>query len=357
MFGELSSGLLELGWRIGDIEMNLNVCRIGLLPLLLGAVACSDMNPGDETFSTVFPNLAGGGSGGDGPSGNAGTSGAGGTENEMPLDQDDWGCLSTGITMPQMPRARITYQVGIVDFDSQPVAPTPVPQLNVEVCSNVTCDTVLPACDTTSGDPMPTQQCAIVAQGPLPFVYLINLPWGLDAGGLKMTAPGYVQMHYLFGGPMFGTPEGSQVVVGLTIPLLRQEVRQRVYRQVRLNEVDPARGSIAVRTLTCARLPDPLPAMAPPPQGQRARGILVTPEQELPEPAVSWSLSNGNQFTNDVLLTDARGVAGVLNVIPQSIKLNAILPNGEEYSSTTLPVVADVITLAELRPGLEQWGQ
>lgn len=339
-------------------QMNLrNVCRIGLLPLALGALACSDMDPGTDTFEIRYPALAQGGSGGDEPSGNAGTSGAGGTENEMPLDQDDWGCLSTGITMPQMQPSRITYQVVVVDFDAQPRALTPVPDLTVEVCSTYECDRVLPACEA-GVDPSPTQQCTIIGTGPAPFIYLINLPFGLVNAGLKMTAPGYVQMNYLFGGPMIGTPEGSRTVVGIPIPLLTEARRQAVYRQVGLDQVDMARGSLAVRTLTCARAPATVnPAMPPPPQGQYAASILVQTETELEFPAVSWILSDGNQFTDDLLLTNERGVAGILNVAPQAVFVKAILPNGQEYGSTTLPVLPNIITLAELRPGINSWGQ
>jgi hypothetical protein len=343
--------------QLGMTAMNLvNMCRAGLLPLLLaGAAGCSDMDPAEDTYRSVYML----GAGGDGPSGNAGSGGSGGTGDEPapPLNEEDWGCLSTGITMPMMAPSRITYQVAIVDFDSQTISPTQVPGLDVKVCTVATCDQVLPACDTTLGDPAPTQQCAIVAQGPAPFLYLINLPYRLENGGLRLTAANYVQMNYIFGGPMVGTPEGSTTVVGLTIPLLTEEVRRRVYRQVGLSTVDPNRGTLAVRTLTCARQPNPPLPMPRPPEGQRARDILVTAEQAAEAPAVSWSLSNGNQFTDDRLVTDARGVAGILNVEPSAIIVKAVLPNGDEYGETTLPVVENVVTLAELRPGLERWGQ
>jgi hypothetical protein len=207
-------------------------------------------------------------------------------------------------------------------------------------------------------DPTPTQQCTTIATGPAPFVYLINLPFGLVNAGLKLTAPTYVQMNYLFGGPMIGTPEGARTVVGVPIPLLTETRRLAVYNQVGLQSVDESRGSLAVRTLTCARQPATAnPAMPPPPQGQYAADILVQTERELESPAVAWILSDGNQFTDDVLLTNERGVAGILNVAPESVTIKAVLPDGGEYGSRTLRVLPDVITLAELRPGINLWGQ
>jgi hypothetical protein len=339
--------------------MNLrNVGRIGLLPLLLGAVACSDMDPANDTFATVYPDLVGsGGSGGNGPSGDSGSGGSGGAAAPM-VDPAAWDCLSNPMNVTPAPMGRIKYQVVIVDFDTQPRVPMPVQGLVVEVCANTTCDRVLRACDETVGEPTtPVQQCVIV--GPGPVQYTIDLPYGLDYSGLKLTAPGYVQMNYLFGGPMIGTPEGSPTVVGLPIPLLTNETRARVYQQVQVGEVDLANGTLAVRTLSCAREPAmPMPsAMPAPPQGQRAAQIQIETERELPPPAVHWTLSPGNTFDDDTPYTDARGVAGILNVPPQTIRINAVLPNGQTYGQTVLPVVANAVTLAELRPGLERWGQ
>lgn len=340
-----------MGWQLGFDEMSLrNVGRLGLLPLVLAAVACSDMNPGEETFATVYPELVNN----DGASGNGGSAGSSG-EDPDPLDEREWGCLTTGIQMPMIATGRITYQVVIVDFDAQPRALTPVPGLNVEVCSTSTCDVVLPAC-APGVDPMPSEQCAIVGTGPAPFIYLINLPYGLVNGGLKLTADGYVQMNYLFGGPMIGTPEGSRTIVGVPIPLLTEGRRQAVYTNVGLPTVDMGRGTLAVRTLTCARQPENAPTPTAP-QGQYAARVLVDTVEELQTPAVSWILSDGNIFTDDLLLTNERGVAGILNVSPQSVTVNAVLENGNQYASVTLPVLPNIITLAELRPGLNVWGQ
>jgi hypothetical protein len=324
--------------------------RIGTMASLLLAVwGCSDMAPADDTYTKVYGAQPGGSGGGDDPSGTGGNSG-------MAPDPVSWGCLGSAMPAPTLAPTRITYQVVIVDFDSQPLVPMPVPNLTVEVCTTSTCDRLLPVCSSTT--PAPTEQCARVAVGARPFLYLIDLPYALNNGGLKLTATGYAQMNYIFGGPMVGTPEGEATVVGLTIPLLTIDARSRAYGQVQVPTVDPARGTLAVRTLNCLREPTTPPAMPAPPQGQRATGVRVeaVPEQP-PEPAVAWRLSNGNQFSRNTLLTDARGVAGFLNAAPGSIEVKAVLSDDTDYAGTVLPILPDVITLAELRPGLEVWGQ
>ena len=333
--------------------------RIGLLALLFAiaiAGGCSSMAPESDTYNSVIGTTDGeqttGGSGGTG----TGAAGEGPGDDVPTIDLQAWACLDTGITMPPpMPR-RIQYRVNIVDFDSQTTNPIIVPNLSVEVCTTASCDRVLPACEPGTM-PTPTQQCSTITQGQLPFIYIIDLPYQLDNGGLKLTAPGYAQMNYVFGGPMVGTPEGDSTVVGLTIPLLTIEARERAYQQVGVDTVDPTRGTLAIRTLSCLR-ETPNAAAGTPPQGQRTPDITVATDSDaVDEAAEGWSLSNGNQFTPGSLVTDGRGVAGFLNAQPRSIRVRAVLANGEVAVESTLPVLPDVITLAELRPGLEQWGQ
>ena len=54
-----------------------------------------------------------------------------------------------------------------------------------------------------------------------------------------------------------------------------------------------------------------------------------------------------------------RGVAGFVNVVPGTVDVEAVAPvnGGVVYGRTTLPVRAGVITLAEVRDGLDRWGQ
>lgn len=350
------------------IGMNLrNMGRAaGLLPLVLGVVACSDMDPGDDTFAIVYPELAQAGRGGDDPVGNAGSSGSGGnggTQGAPPdgmslLDTDAWKCLKVDPRSMLTPRtgapARVTYRVLIVDFDSQ----TPIPGLIVQGCTTSNCD-AYPPCSTAT--PGPTEPCAIVAP-PVGATYEINFPYQFQ-GGLKLTKPGeYAEMDYFFGGPLVGLPEaglddGGDVVVGLAIPVLKESTRLRAYNEVGAASVDPDRGTLAVRTLNCLRQPVMPPAMPVPPQGQRAAGVALEALGMAPEGALSWTLSNGNVFTKNRLVTDARGVAGFLQAPPEIVDVKAVLADGTEFGTTSLRVRADVITLAELRPGLEVWGQ
>ncbi|HEY5955165.1 MAG TPA: hypothetical protein VIV60_01380, partial [Polyangiaceae bacterium] len=77
-------------------------------------------------------------------------------------------------------------------------------------------------------------------------------------------------------------------------------------------------------------------------------------------PAVAWTLSFSNRATPNKLETDTRGVAGFVNVLPGIVDVEGIAPVGPEgtpYGATTVPVRAGVITLFEIRPGLDRWGQ
>ena len=155
---------------------------------------------------------------------------------------------------------------------------------------------------------------------------------------------------------MKGPPEGGYVVRGLTIPLLKTATRDTIYNDLGLpGPADPTRGVLAIRTLDCRRN-----SMGP--QGTRAAGVrLEAIPAQPPAPAVAWTLSFSNRATPNKLETDMRGVAGFVNVIPGSVDVEAVAPVGPPagliYGRTTLSVRAGVITLAEVRDGLERWGQ
>jgi hypothetical protein len=161
-------------------------------------------------------------------------------------------------------------------------------------------------------------------------------------------------MQYVFGGPMKGPPEGGYVVRGLTIPLLKSSTRDTIYNDLGLpGSADPTRGVLAVRTLDCTR-------NATGPQGQRAPGVSLRAKPKQPEGSVAWTLSFSNRATPNKLETDARGVAGFVNVLPGTIDVEGVSPvgaHGTSYGATSLPVRAGVITLAEVRVGLDLWGQ
>jgi hypothetical protein len=336
------------------IEMNLGK-RIGILGTVLAFTGgCSGLAPDEDTYNTViFPALAGG-SGGSGQTGNnAGSAGQTGQGGGL-LDTPPWSCLRPGGTMVVTRGApsRIRYQVPIVDFDSL----TPVAGLVVQACTTSNCDP-FPACDTTT--PAPTQQCAIVS-GPAGALYVIDLPWNFT-GGLKLTKPGeYAEMDYFFGGPMVGLPEiandnGGDLVQGLPIPVLKLTARQRAYDEVGGGVVDIAKGTLAVRVLNCVR--NNVSAALPIPQGTRAAGVSINAVPMQPAGSVPWTLSTSNFFTPNLTVTDNRGVAGYLQAPPITMSLQAELDDVTLITPKSFRVRENVITLAELRAGLDQWGQ
>lgn len=339
-----------------------NKCRVGLLPLLLSAAAaCSDMAPDGDTYNTRIRGLnpGGSGSGPSGDSGSGGNSGAGGTENERPeVLPPEWACLDNPTPVAERTPARVQYRVPIVDFDTQTSVPTPVQDLNVLVCSNAACDPPMPTCPTEV-TLTPTQQCVTVTNivGP---VYQIDLPYNFQNGALKLTAPGYAEMNYVFGGPMIGAPEGGPLVFGLPIPLLRESARISAYLDCNGTQVNVMRGTLAVRTLDCKRNRSNLDMMMGTVlEGSRAPNVSVEALDGEPTNGCAWTLSNDNIFSPNNLLTDGRGVAGYLDTDVGVLRLVAESPVGVQYpaSPPNLRVRANVITLAELRDGLGRWGQ
>jgi hypothetical protein len=343
---------------LGMIGMNLgNMSRIGSLSLLVAAAAaCSDMAPDDQTYETVYGSLQGGGSGsapGGGGSENAGTGGT--MEPAGPLPAE-WACLDQPQPLADRVPSRIQYRVPIVDFDTQTALLQAVAGLVIQVCGNAACDPPLPPCPA-GGATSPAEQCFTqTAPLPVPYVVELDLPWQFSNGSLKLTAPGYAEMNYIFGGPMIGPPEGGSLVIGLPIPLLRNSARESAYLDCGVNGVDPTRGTVAVRTLDCKRNIRNLSMTVP--EGSRAPLVAVSALEE-PANGVAWALSNDNIFSPNTLQTDARGVAGYLDTDVGVVRLVAEAPIGRQYPSAppNLRVRANVITLAELRDGLGRWGQ
>ena len=231
--------------------------------------------------------------------------------------------------------------MAVVDFDSQPYSPTPVSGLKIDVCGSPSCDPPATQPDVVIHNPV---------EGQPPFVYAIELPFRFSNGSLRLTAPGYAPMDYIFNGPMIGPPEGGYVVQGLTIPLLKATTRDTIYHDLGLaGDVDKSRGVLALRTLNCLRDPKANP---------RASGVKLVSVPNAPkEPAVAWTLSTSNRATANRLETDARGVAGFVNALPLVYDLEGLSPIGSSYGRTSIAVRPGVITLAEIRDGIGLWGQ
>jgi hypothetical protein len=247
--------------------------------------------------------------------------------------------------------------VPIVDFDTQTTMLSQVPDLNIAVCSNAACDPPMPTCPTGT-TLTPTQQCVTVTNI-AGVLYEIDLPWSFTNGSLKLTAPLYAEMNYIFGGPMIGAPEGGPLVIGLGIPLLRESARVSAYLDCNGTPVNADRGTLAVRTLDCKRnfsAADPTMMTR---EASRAANVSVEAFDGEPENGCAWTLSNDNTFSKNSLKTDPRGVAGYLDTDVGLLRLVAESPVGVQYpaSPPNLRVRPNVITLAELRDGLGRWGQ
>ncbi len=249
---------------------------------------------------------------------------------------NQWACIDERTVPVTVTPARVKYSIAVVDFNSQPSAPTPVAGLSIKVCTNQRCDPAYPICE---GEPKP--QCVGLSGGPV--LYSFDFPYGLSNGWLQLSAEGYSNMDYYFGGPMVGRPDGTLEMTGNAIPLVPRTTLEDIYRSVGIDALDETRGTLATRILDCL--------------GVRAPGMLL--DAVVDDPAsVAFSLSNGNIATPNTLETDPRGVAGIVNLQPQAVDVLAITPDGRHYGGpTTLNVRPNTITLAELRDGLDVWGQ
>lgn len=279
--------------------------KLNMFAIIALLVACRPLDDADDTYSSLY----------------------------------HWYCLDEKPEIVEREPGRVTYVMPVVDFNSQPSSPSPVPDVTMRVCTNAVCMPEFPLCDGEPG------QCYNVGPGPAPFVMVLDFPYGFVNGILRFQAPDYVDMDYVLGGPMIGTPEGEMQVRSLGITMVPIASRDSIYAQVGVSEVDPDRGTLALRTLDC--------------RGQRASGVLVSPSDgDVDDPAVAFSLSNNNLATPTSLRTDERGVAGFINLAPQTIDVIGLTPGGEPFvTPTTLNVRSGVITLAELRIGLDVWGQ
>lgn len=69
------------------------------------------------------------------------------------------------------------------------------------------------------------------------------------------------------------------------------------------------------------------------------------------EDPLGWTLIGGRPSANNPPVeTDARGVAGFANMTPRSVIVEGIAPDGTRYGRTAVPVKANTITQANLRP-------
>jgi hypothetical protein len=74
--------------------------------------------------------------------------------------------------------------------------------------------------------------------------------------------------------------------------------------------------------------------------------------------ATKFHLSNSSTVTASADATDERGVAGFVNVVPQNVDVTAVADLGVTVAEgITIPIRPNTITQAELRFGIDRWGQ
>lgn len=240
-------------------------------------------------------------------------------------------CFDFVEVIPREP-GRVQYTVPVVDFDTQLTAPIPVPGVTVQVCTNATCIPELPLCDGEVGN------CWREFPGPSPAVRVFDFPFGLNNAVMRFAAPGYIPTDYVLGGPMIGSPEGDLALRGVGIVLVKQETYTALHDQVGAAP-DPSRGTLGIRVLDCAL--------------QRSAGQTLEAWNANLDGATGFSLSSGNLVTDSRMTTDQRGVVGFFNLPTQT--LDVWVPAWS--NPVTYNIRPGTLTLAELRWGLEQFGQ
>jgi hypothetical protein len=263
------------------------------------------------------------------------------TDTEPPADQVTdtgaaWDCLGETPAMAEREPGRVQYVLPVVDFgDAFGGTPEAVANLNVQVCADPACSSELALC---SDGAEPCYQVTATEQ--LPYVLKFDFPFAFD-GTLRFSAPGYVDLDYVLGGPMVGQPSGEMQVIGGTITMLSTTALAAFYTGLGQSTVDTMRGVLMLRTLDC--------------QGQPSGGLNIRPVSgDFESPAVPYRLSNSNPISQSL---QTPGVAGVVNLQPQSTTVAATVDTGAEYARASAIVRASAITLIELRSGLGVWGQ
>jgi hypothetical protein len=318
----------------------------------IGAAGCSSFDAGSDTCEN-YPSL----SSTCDPVGMAGN-----PLNPAPPDlrdmPEEWQCLVTeDVVTPAMP-GRVTYIFPVVDFDTDPrQAPLPVPGVQLTVCTNAACTPPAGPPEVIIGQPDPMR----------PYIWAIEIPYGIGAFSIRAEATGYVDTDYYVGGPMVGTLEGSNRVVALALPMPKIATLDNLLSNnlaLPTLAANPSVGILAVRTLNCNR--PAAQGFQGVNQGSRGAGVRVELVSSDPvEGAVPWVLSVGNQATRDIAETDGRGVAGFANLTPRTYTVRGIAPapRGSETGTPigAKPAVATVrasaVTLVEVREGIDVWGQ
>jgi hypothetical protein len=232
----------------------------------------------------------------------------------------------------------VRYDLPIFDFASaaggNPMA--------VKVQSIVGCPGITTGCTPDAGAVIPfavTPPTSAAA----PY-YQIDLPYNFD-GSILMMAAGYIPTEYFLGGPLVGTAlpdggpildkDGTPVVVGLAIAPTTYLTLDDFFGDLMLTR-DPTKGLIVARLLDC--------------NGNRAANVVL--EIKNYGMGQGFTLLNGGYTPvtgQPPPPTEGRGVSGYANMTPGTYVVDAIAPNGNHYGATAAVVVANTLTLLEIR--------
>ena len=245
-----------------------------------------------------------------------------------------WDCIGETPTYDNIPPPQapgVAYIVPILDF-ANPLLGGP-PGLKIEVCiiSDLNCMGPLPV-PITEPDPM------------RPFLHQISFPIAPAPfqGYLKLTAPGYMDTAYYFGGPMIGDPLNEmmpQAIIGDTISMPRISSINEFYAQLSPDVRDTSTGLLALRVFNCKR--------------ERAENVtLALTNGE----ASNWALINNlpaaNRQDNGMtpIPTDTQGVAGFANMKPTTAIVEGVTPDGlTRFGNQSFTVRANQLTFGEIR--------
>jgi hypothetical protein len=182
--------------------------------------------------------------------------------------------------------------------------------------------------------------------------YQIDLPYNFD-GAIALTAAGYMPTEYFLGGPLLGTAgtdggpmldkDGTPVVMGQPIAPILYDTLDELFSGVTVSGVtamrDPTKGLLVARLLDC--------------NGMRAGGVVLEIQNFVPSDGLGFTLVNGGYIPQGGQppppTEPGRGVSGYANMPPSDYRVDAIAPSGRHYGLTSVTIVANVLTLLEIR--------
>jgi hypothetical protein len=253
----------------------------------------------------------------------------------------DWSCLGQPIAMAPRTEQRIRYLVPMVDFDTGPVLFAGAPSV-----AGVT----IAACGGSPCEPSPDVNVIAGPPGQPAYVYEVDFPFGFAGAILHIDAPGYVGVDYSLGGPMVGSPEGGSVVRGLPIQLMTTSTFAFARSEIGLTApADSQDGVLQVRALSCARKSDPSVLG----DGTVVDGVQLNASADV---GVPFAIASNYTFMPQ-RTTDLTGIVGLLDVTAGQVAIDGIVPNGTHYGMTRQTITPGRISVSELRPGVDQWGQ